>query len=165
MSAQRFSAIAAVLIAASAPSPAQQAPDPLRFFEGRTEDQGVMKVIFKRPYRTHTLSTGKIEPDGSLLLVQSVEDQGAAPRQRVWRVRLASPGHYIGAMSDALGPVMIDKIGDRYRFELQTKNHLSVEQWLTPLPGGMSAESRMIVRKLGITIATDQGVIRKIPIQ
>jgi hypothetical protein len=151
----------ALFVAASAA--AQQPPDPLRFFEGRTEDQGVMKVIFKQPYRTHTISTGKIEPDGSLTLVQSVQDQGAAPHQRVWHVRPAGPGHYVGAMSDAVGPVVIDKIGESYRFQLQTRDHLSVEQWLTPLPGGMSAKSSLMVRKLGITVATDDGFIRKMP--
>jgi hypothetical protein len=122
-----------------------------------------MKVIFKQPYRTHTISTGKIEPDGSLTLVQSVQDQGAAPHQRVWHVRPAGPGHYVGAMSDAVGPVVIDKIGESYRFQLQTRDHLSVEQWLTPLPGGMSAKSSLMVRKLGITVATDDGFIRKMP--
>jgi len=155
----------AALFLATAVSAAQPPADPLRFFEGRTEDTGVMKVIFKQPYRTHTISTGRIEPDGSLVLVQSVEDQGSAPHQRVWHIRTASPGHYVGSMSDAAGPVVIDRIGDRYRFQLETKTHLSVEQWLTPLPGGMAASSSMMVRKLGMTVATNDGVIRRIPVQ
>jgi hypothetical protein len=156
-----------LLLSASLPAAAavQQPADPLRFFEGRTEDTGVMKVMFKAPYKTHTISTGRIEPDGSLVLVQSVEDQGSAPHQRVWHIRMVSPGHYVGAMSDAAGPVVIDRVGDRYHFQLETKNHLSVEQWLTPLPGGTAASSSMLVRKLGMTVATDQGVIRKMPLQ
>lgn len=162
MSVLRCVPLAAVFLSTTVAA-AQPAADPMRFFEGRTEDTGVMKVIFKQPYRTHTISTGRIEPDGSLVLVQSVEDQGSAPHQRVWHIRMASPGHYVGAMSDAAGPVVIDRVGDRYRFQLQTKNHLSVEQWLTPLPGGMSASSNLMVRKLGMTVATDDGVIRKIP--
>ena len=163
MSLLRCVSTAAALLSVSIPAVAQVPPDPLRFFEGRTEDLGVMKVIFKQPYRTHTVSTGRIEPDGSLTLVQTVQDQGKAPHQRVWHVRRASPGHYVGAMSDAAGPVVIDKIGDRYRFQLQTRDHLSVEQWLTPLPGGMAATSSMSVRKLGMTVATDDGFIRRLP--
>ena len=164
MSSLRSATIAAVLIAASGPAAAQQA-DPIRFFEGRTVDQGVMKVLFKKPYRTFAISEGRIEPDGSLTLIERVEDEGSAPHERRWHVRRTSPGHYVGAMSDALGPVTIDKIGDRYRFELETTDHLSVEQWLTPLPGGMAARSSTKVRKFGLTVATDDGMIRKMPVQ
>ena len=160
----RSASLAAVLVAASGSAGAQQS-DPLRFFEGRTVDQGVMKVMFKKPYRTFAISEGRIEPDGSLTLTERVEDEGSAPHERRWHVRRTSPGHYVGAMSDALGPVTIDKIGDKYRFELETTDHLSVEQWLTPLPGGMAAMSSTKVRKFGLTVATDNGVIRKMPVQ
>lgn len=159
----RCVSIAAVLLPASAPAADQQPPDPIRFFEGKTEDEGVMKVMLKKPYRTLAISDGTIEPDGSLMLVQRVEDQGQPVHERRWHVRRVSPGHYVGAMSEADGPVIIDKIGDRYRFELETKDHLSVEQWLTPLPGGMSAQSSTRVRKFGFTVATDDGLIRKMP--
>jgi hypothetical protein len=161
----RTTITAATLLSLPAAVPAQQPQtDPLRFFVGRTEDQGVMKVIFKAPYRTDSISNGKIEPDGSLLLVQRVQDQGEAPHQRVWRIRQTGAGHYSGAMSDAVGPVTIDRIGDRYRFEFRMKGSLSIEQWLTPLPGGMAARSSVTVRKLGFTVATDQGLVRRLPI-
>lgn len=165
MSQLRSAVVAATLLLLPvAAAPAQQPQtDPLSFFVGRTEDQGVMKVMFKTPYRTETISNGKIEPDGSLMLVQRVENQGQAPRQRIWRVRYVSPGHYVAAMSEAVGPVIIDKIGDRYRFEFEIKDGLSVEQWLTPLPGGMAARSSLTVKKLGFTVASDEGLIRKMP--
>lgn len=146
---------------AAVAQPAQT--DPLRFFVGRTDDQGVMKVVFKAPYRTETISTGRIESDGSLLLVQRVENQGEAPHQRIWRVRRTAPGHYVAAMSDAVGPVAIDQVGDRYRFQFKMKDGLSVEQWLTPLPGGAAARSSLTVKKLGFTVATDEGLVRKMP--
>lgn len=165
MSQPRSAVIAATLLLLPVmAAPAQQPQtDPLGFFVGRTEDQGVMKVMFKPSYRTETISNGKIEPDGSLVLVQRVENQGQAPRQRIWHVRQVSPGHYLAAMSDAVGPVMIDKIANRYRFEFKIKGGLSVEQWLTPLSGGMAVRSSLTVKKLGFTVATNEGLIRKMP--
>ena len=63
----------------------------------------------------------------------------------------------------ALGyPVRIDKVGERYRFRFKMKGNLSVEQMMAPLPGGRSAQSSMKVRRLGITVATSTGTIRKI---
>jgi hypothetical protein len=42
------------------------------------------------------------------------------------------------------------------------KGGLSVEQWITPLPGGKSARSELTVRKLGMVVARGQGTIRKL---
>lgn len=161
----RSVSVAAMLLAAASPAAAVplQPGDPLHFFEGRTEDRGVMKVLFSKPYQTGSIGNGRIEPDGSLILVQNVADQGKPPHERLWKVRRTGPGHYIAVMSDAAGPVTIDEIGGSFRFRLTTKDNLSVEQWLTPLPGGMSARSSTRVRKLGITVATDEGMVRKLP--
>jgi hypothetical protein len=42
------------------------------------------------------------------------------------------------------------------------KGNLAVEQWVTPLPGGKSAQSRITVRKLGMLVAISDGTIRKL---
>ena len=149
-------------MAAATPSTGQQHADPLRFFAGRTETQGTVKVIFHSPYRSRCLGQGRIEADGSLFLVQRVEDEGKSPRERRWRVRQAGPGHWTGAMSEANGPVTIDQIGDRYRFRFTMGGQLSVEQWLTPLPGAASALTSTKVRKFGMTVATTEGIVRKL---
>jgi Protein of unknown function (DUF3833) len=150
---------APILIAASAPVPHT---DPLRFFEGRTETQGTVKVVFKKAYRSRCLGHGRIERDGSLTLVQRVEDEGKPPHERRWRVRELGPGHYIGAMSEASGPVDIQQVGERYRFRFAMNGHLSVEQWLTPLPGATSARTVTRIRKFGMTVATTEGTVRKL---
>jgi hypothetical protein len=148
-----------VLLAAS---PAQRpSGDPLRFFEGRTESAGMIKVLFKNPSRTHSVGHGRIEPDGSLLLVQQVDDEGKAPFQRRWRIRQVDPGRYSSTMSQASGPVDIKEVGGRYRFRFKMKGNLSVEEWITPLPNGMSARNNTTVRKFGMKVAAGQGVIRK----
>jgi len=153
--------LAPTLLVAAPAAPAEVA-DPLHFFEGRTENIGVAKVVFHKPYRTRTIGQGRIEPDGSLTLVQRVEDQGKPPHQRRWQVREIAPGRYSGTMSDALGPVIIDKVGNGYRFQFTMKGDLGVEQWLTPNGDGKSAKSSAKVRKFGMTVATSDAVIRKV---
>lgn len=161
MSQIRFALAAPILLAAAAPAAAQQV-DPLRFFEGRTETEGTVKIMFKKPYRAHSLGHGRIERDGSLTLVQRVIDEGKPPHERRWRVREVAPGRFTGTMSDAIGPVAIDRIGERYRFRFQMKGNLKVEQWLSPMPGGKSARNSIKVRRLGVTVATTEGTIRKL---
>jgi hypothetical protein len=162
MRALHIAVAAPFLLAASAPSPVERRLDPLLFFVGRTETVGTVKVIFKKPYRSRCLGQGRIEPDGSLTLVQRVEDEGHAPRERRWRVRELGPRRYIGTMSEASGPLEIQQVGDRFRFRFAMKGSLSVEQWLIPMPGATSARSISRVRKFGMTVATSEGTVRKL---
>jgi len=77
-------------------------------------------------------------------------------------VRRTSADQYLASMSDAVGPVTIDKVGERYRFRFTLKGNLRAEQMLTPLPGGQSARNSLKVKRMGITVATTEGTIRKI---
>jgi hypothetical protein len=154
-----ISASAAFLVAAPA---AAEPLKPLRFFEGRTESSGTIKLFMKKPFRSRSVGRGIIEPDGGLLLVQQVEDDGKPPRVRRWRIRQIGPGHYAGTMSEAIGPVTIDDVDGKYRFRFRMKGNFAVEQWLIPLPGGMAARNSMKVRKFGMTVGTSDGTIRKI---
>ena len=137
-------------------------PEALRFFEGRTELLSQVKVMMKKPYRSQTVGRGQILPDGSLSLVQQVHDLGKPTRQRRWLIREVSPGRYTGTMSDAIGPVQIQQVGGKFLFKFRMKGKLAVEQWITPLPGGKSAKSRLTVHKLGMRVATAEGTIRKL---
>jgi hypothetical protein len=154
-------AVAPLLLVVATPAFAQDA-DPLHFFEGRTENEGTAKVIFHKPYKTHTLGRGRIERDGSLTLVQRVDDEGKAPHVRRWHVRPSGPDRYTGSFSDADGPVTIQKVGNRYRFSFRMKGNLNVEQWLTPMAGGTSARCLVKVRKFGLTVGTSECTIRKL---
>jgi hypothetical protein len=136
--------------------------DPLLFFQGHTESVGTVKVIFHKAYHTRSFGEGRIEPDGSLLLVQRVQDDGKPATQRWWRVRETAPDRFTATMSEAVGPVTIDKVGGRYRFRFRLKGNLSGEQTLTPLPGGRAALSNVRVKSMGVTVATTDGIVRKI---
>lgn len=156
--------MAAFFVSPAAPGlSAEPLADPLRFFEGRTDSDGTVKVMLARPHRMRSLGQGRIEADGSLSLVQRVEEAGKPARERRWRIRQVAPGRFSGTMSEASGPVTIEEVGGRYRFRFTMKGGASVEQWLTPLPGGRSARNSLTVRKLGVTVATGDGTITRLP--
>lgn len=146
-----------------ADTPAAPAPaDPMRFFVGRTESSGRVKVLFHKEYGTHSTGLGRIEPDGSLYLVQQVFDDGKPPHERRWHVRQVGPGRYAGTMTEASGPVSIDRVGNRFRFSFAMDGRLNVEQVLTPLPGGRAATNDAKVRRFGMVVATTEGIVRKL---
>ena len=140
----------------------EPANDPMRFFEGRTESLSTIKVMMRKPFRSRTLGRGEIGPDGVLSLIQRVHEDGKTPYDRRWRMRQVGPDRYAGSMSEAVGPVMAEEVGGRYRFRFKMKGNLSIEQWLTPLPGGKVARSKVSIRKLGMTVGRSEGTIRKL---
>ena len=150
---------APILFAIAAPAAAQQQVDPLRFFSGQTETDGMVKIMFNKSFRSRSFGHGRIEPDGSLTLVQRVEDEGKPPRERRWRVREVRPGHWTATMNEAAGPVTIDQVGARYRFRFRMKGNVNVEQWLAPLPGGRTARTNTRARKFGMTVMTSEGTV------
>lgn len=161
-----FTAVPLTLVALAAVSPslwaAEQKSDAMRFFEGRTEGLSTIKLVMKRPYKSRSIGRGEIKADGSLHLVQRVEDEGKPPHERRWHIREVEPGRFTGTMSEAKGPVTIDEVGGRYRFRFKMKGNVSVEQWVTPMPGGKTASSKVTIRKMGITVGHSEGIIRKL---
>jgi hypothetical protein len=155
-------AIAFALSLAAAPCPAAALPDnPLTFFEGRTESIGTVRIVTKKPFRSRAIGKGIIKPDGSLDLVQRIEDEGQQPRERHWRMRQIAPGRFAGTMSEAKGPVTVEAIGGRYRFRFRMDGSVAVEQWLTPMPDGRTARSATSFRKYGIRVGASDAIIRK----
>lgn len=165
MASLRFAVISSALAAAAfapAPAGAQSIDDPLRFFEGRTESVSTVKVLAGKPYRSRSLGRGQIRGDGTLELVQRVQEEGKPARVRRWLIRRAGPGRFSGTMSEATGPVIIEEVGGRYRFRFKMKGSVSVEQWLVPAAGGKSATNKITIRKLGVKVGSSQGIVRKI---
>ena len=155
-------ALAALAFAAPALAAPDSSSSPMAFFEGRTVSEGTTKVVMKKPYKARSHGVGRIGPDGTLLLVQQVEE-GAEPRkERRWRIRQVAPDRFAGTMTEAVGPVQVEKVGSRFRFRFRVKNGLSVEQWLTPLADGITARSTLTVRKFGIPVATGESLIRRL---
>lgn len=159
----RPAVIALAISLVATPSPASAKPaDPLTFFTGRTESVGTVRIAMKKPFRSRAVGKGEIRPDGSLDLVQRVEDEGQMPRERRWRMRRVAPGRYAGTMTEARGPVTVEEVGGRYRFRFRMEGSVAVEQWLTPMPDGRSARSIVTIRKYGIKVGGSDAVIRKL---
>jgi hypothetical protein len=134
----------------------------LVFFEGATESVGTLTIAMHKPTFTRSDGVGAIGRDGSLTLVQRVEEEGRSPHMRRWNVRQVGPGRFTATMSDANGPVAIEQMNGRYRFTFTMTGGLSVEEWLAPLPGGRSATNDLTVRKFGIRVASFRGMVRKV---
>lgn len=135
--------------------------DPMSFFDGRTEGTSTVKVLMKKPFRSKTIGDGDINR-GVLTLVQKVVEEGKAPYDRKWKMRQVSPGRFTGTMTEAAGPVIAEEVGGKYRFRFKMKGNLTIEQWLTPLPGGKEAISKVSIRKYGMKVGSSDGTIRKL---
>jgi hypothetical protein len=138
------------------------APFPvMAFFDGGTEGRAVLKIAFRSPQQVIVHGRGRVE-NGTLLLHQIVKEGDKPPRERQWRIREVSPGHYAGSLSDATGPIKAEADGNRLHLTFRMKGGFDVEQWLVLAPDGKSAHNIMAVRKLGVRVATLDETIRKV---
>ncbi|RZM30774.1 MAG: DUF3833 family protein [Sphingomonas sp.] len=134
-----------------------------RFFVGRLDGTGTLKIVLHDPGATHVSSVGKLEADGVLTLDQHIEQQGKPARDRQWRIRPLGNGRYTGTLTDASGPVTGEAVGNRLHLRFPMDGGTRVDQWLTLSPDGQVAMNHMIVRKLGVIVATLDETIRKLP--
>ena len=163
MNAIRIPIAAAAVLLMPAPTAAKPPYSPMEFFEGRTEGIGTIRIMLGKPYRTRSIGHGRFEPDGTMVFVQRVVDDGKPPRERRWIIRQITSRRFSGTMSEALGPVTIDEIAGRFRFRFRMKGNLSVEQWLIPLAGGTTARNTATIRKFGVKVGASDGMLRKLP--
>ena len=162
MNAIRFPIAAAAVMLMSAPAAAAPSYSPMKFFEGRTEGIGTVRIMLGKAYRTRSIGHGRFEPDGTMIFVQKVLDEGKPPHERRWKIRQIGPHHFTGTMSEAIGLVKIEEIAGRFRFRFRMKGNLSVEQWLVPLAGGTTARNTLTIRKFGVKVGTSEGMLRKL---
>src|SRR4051812_20807180 len=132
------------------------------FFEGRTESRGELRRMFSKMHIMTSISIGRIEPDGTLVLEQTVEETDTAPVKRVWRLRESRPGHCTGTVSDGVGPVRGEFTANQLHLTFELKGGFMVEQWLALSPDGRSASNRLNIRKFGMQVATLDAVINKL---
>jgi len=157
--------VPALALVALAPATAARAPaprfDPLVFFDGTSEGDGQLKVLLHKRQSVRVQSRGHVEPDGTLVLVQRVEQAGKPPRTRHWRIREVAPGRYAGTLSDAAGPITGETHGSRLHLAFRMKGGLAAEQWLDLAPDGRSASNVLTVRKFGLRVAVLHETIRR----
>lgn len=151
--ASRF-ALAALALAGAAPAQSPKPFDPVAFFTGTTRGHGTLKEMIGKEKRTQTVSVGRVDKDGWLILDQKVAIEGDPVRQRHWRLKQTGPGRYSGTISDAKGPVEAEVSAQSIRIRFVMKNGIKVEQTLTPLPGGQALNNQSTFRKFGMKVAT-----------
>lgn len=157
-----------LLAAASSPPRGAElsAPTPVfapeRFFTGRTEGTGTLKVVLRRSESVRVRSMGRVE-DGILVLDQVIERSGAEPERRQWRIRKAAGGRLTGTVSDGDGPVSGDIAGNRLhlRYKLK-KDKIEAASWMYLQPGGQVALNRMTLKRFGLKVGTLDETIRKV---
>jgi hypothetical protein len=133
-----------------------------RFFNGRTEGRGSVKIMLSGTSAIQSVGNGRIEPNGTLVLDHVVRQAGEPERRRTWRMRRVSTGRYSGTISDGRGPVTGEIHGNRFHVTYRTKDGYGVDQWLTIDRGGRTASSRTTFSKLGVTVATAEERITKV---
>ncbi|MES3041905.1 DUF3833 family protein [Sphingomonas faeni] len=134
-----------------------------RFFAGRLDGDGTLKIVLHAPTTTHVTSVGRVGADGILRLDQHIEQQGKPARDRQWQIRSLRDGRYAGTLTDASGPVTGEVEGNRLHLGFPMKGGKRVDQWLTLSADGQVAQNHLIVCKLGVIVATLEETIRKLP--
>lgn len=136
--------------------------DPIEFFAGHTEGVGSLKVMLSHTRSVHIQGYGDVEQDGSLKLVQHIEQKGKVDRTRRWSIRSTGPGTYGGELTDAVDPVLASVRGNVMHLHFTAKGGLHIQQWLALEPDGRAVRNHLVVRKLGIRVATLDEIIRKL---
>jgi hypothetical protein len=138
--------------------------DPIRFFAGRTQGTGSLKIVLHSRQATLVTGMGIADGDRSIVLEQEVRRGDDPPTPRTWRLRALGAGHYGGSLSDATGPVTGKVVGNRLHLRFAMKGGLQAQQWLYLQPGGQIARNRMVITKFGLPIASlDETITRVAP--
>ena len=145
--------------------PARPAPrpvfDPIAFFSGQTRGEGRLSIVFRSPSRFAVDGSGRIAPDGSVILDQRIHRLGRTPQRRQWRIARIGPGRYAASLSSADGPVSAAVDGNLLRLDFREKG-LAVHQEIVLDADGRSARNRMTLSKLGIPIAAVEETILRL---
>ena len=131
------------------------------FFDGDTIGEGVLQIDVVGKRRTHVVGHGHIASDGTVVLVQDVAQYNKVSRTRTWHIHPLGHGRFTGTLTDATGPVAAYPRGNMLHIGYVARGGLAVEQWLYLQPGERTALNRMVVRKLGVVIASLKETITK----
>ena len=129
-------------------------------FNGHTEGNGTLRLLGKsRPFQVE--SHGFDRPDGKSQLDQTVTAQGKPPRARTFVVTEVGAHRYVGALTDAAGPVAFRTDGDRLTLRYRAKGPLVVRQTLVLRPDGRTIDNSGRITLLGLPVGRLQEVITR----
>ena len=134
---------------------------PIAFFEGHSQGDGQLRKLFSSPVSVSVDSVGRVR-NGTLVLDQTIKENGKPPSTRRWIIVRAGPDRYAGTLTDAVGTVDGRVEGPRLYIRYTMKHGLTVQQQLAEQPNGRTVLNRLVVYKLGVRVATLNETIRKV---
>lgn len=138
------------------------------FFEGRTRGTGTLRIATSaRPRPLAVEGTGRIEPDGALVLDQAVTLNGKTSDRsfRLLRVADARTGRveWQCTLTDAVGPVVVQVDGNRMTLVYHMKGAgRRLNQTLDLAPDGRTVRNVATVTMFGIRVARIEETIEKL---
>ena len=136
--------------------------DVATFFLGKTEGEGRLKVVMRKTKTVRVHGSGSVDASGNVTLNQTVETAGKPSTTRTWIIAAIGNNRYGGSLTGTISPIRGVVSGNCLHLWLKMKGGLKAEQWLYLQPGGRVALNRMIIRKMGIHVATLEETIRKV---
>ena len=155
-------AILSLLVATTSSAAEKPKLDMIGFFTGKTHSESILKVVLKKPVPLIVDSIGGKGDRGDFVLIDTVHEGDKPARQRKWIMKQAGPNHFIGSLTDAVGPVDIKADGDTAAISYVMKGGLKVEQQLQLQRDGTSLANRVTAKKLGMKFARVEGIVRKL---
>ena len=134
--------------------------DPLQFFSGRSHGSARLQTILGASRTISVDSQGAPDGHGGLVLDQRMTEQGKPPGTRQWILHPAGRNRWTGTLSEARGPVLIERTASDVAIRYRMKNSAAVEQHLRQVSDG-SVENRMTVTRFGIRLADLEERIQK----
>ena len=135
--------------------------DPIAFFKGHTHGEGDLHKLFGKAVHVSVDSIGRTGGEG-LILDQTIREGDKPPSLRRWTIRQIAPNRYTGTLTDAVGPVAAEVAGPRAVIRYTMRHGLKVEQQLAQQGDGQTVLNRLVVRKLGVRVATLSETIKRV---
>lgn len=132
-----------------------------RFFIGRFQGTGTVHIILSGTSNVRDVGRGRMEGN-TLVIDQIVQQEGAEPRRRHWRITRIGANRFTGTITDVRGEVAGEINGNVLHLSYRSTHGPWVEQWITLHPNGRTAHNRMIFRRFGIRVATVEETIRRL---
>lgn len=136
--------------------------DPVQFFAGHTTGAAKLHLITGATRSVAVDSMGTPDGHGGLVLDQTIREQGKSARVRRWVLQPAGPNRWGGTLTDANGPVLVERTPSDVTIRYRMKSGPEVEQHLQLASAGV-ASNHLSVQRFGIEIATLDERIRKLP--
>ena len=163
---KRTALLLACLLGGCAQRNADSAPgtsfDPVEFFSGHSVGDAKLHLITGATHQVDVDSVGTPDERGGLVLDQAIREQGKAPRSRRWVLHPNGSNKWSGSLTDAKGPVEVERTPSDVVIRYRMKSGPQVKQHLKLAAEGV-ADNHMSVTRFGVEVATLDERIRKVP--